>query len=85
MCVGLFWDGDDVEFMWVKVESIEGELIKGRLDSDPHTVSTIAEGDLADVEIEDLNDWVYIADGEMIGGFPIKVLQGVQADAVDAD
>jgi uncharacterized protein YegJ (DUF2314 family) len=70
-----FEENDFVEFMWVTVTAIEGELVLGVLDSDPADVRSIRCGDRVRVTLDNLNDWMYVSgDEEPIGGFTIAVL-----------
>ena len=69
-----FTEGKDTEFMWTQVTAIEGGAIHGILDSDPVHITRLKAGDRVQVKLEDLNDWNYIRDGRMHGGFTIKVL-----------
>lgn len=68
-------DGD-IEWMWVAVESIEGEKITGRVANDPVNVPGVQEGDLVEIERERIQDWLYVKRGKMIGGFTSQVLAG---------
>lgn len=70
-----FEENEFVEFMWVTVTAIEGDLVLGVLDSDPADVRSLRCGDRVRVTLENLNDWMYVGDGEQpVGGFTIAVL-----------
>jgi uncharacterized protein YegJ (DUF2314 family) len=69
-----FAEGDEVEFMWVTVEQVGADTVTGRLANSPAALERIKEGDLVTVPLTDLNDWVYPAGDEPVGGFTIKVL-----------
>jgi uncharacterized protein YegJ (DUF2314 family) len=75
-----FREGEIVEFMWVKVAAIEGEQIRGILDNEPVDVKSVRHGDSVQVKLADLNDWIYVQDGTMIGGFTVKVLQQLEKE-----
>jgi len=70
-----FREGGEEEFMWVTVTRIDGDEVTGILDSDSIYIKNIKTGDDVHVGIAELNDWNYVKDGELIGGFTIKVLQ----------
>lgn len=70
-----FEENDLVEFMWVTVTAIEGDRVLGVLDSDPADVRSMRCGDRVQVTLDDLNDWMFVSEGEEpIGGFTIAVL-----------
>ncbi|WP_425615664.1 DUF2314 domain-containing protein [Anatilimnocola sp. NA78] len=64
----------DQEFIWIKVSSIEDKVIFGTLGNDPARVPNLKLGDRVRFEISQLNDWIYLLEGEMIGGFTVKVI-----------
>lgn len=66
-------DGE-AEFMWVMVEELDGEIIRGSLGNDPVNIPSLKYGSPVEVKRDEIHDWVYIEDGEMIGGFSTKVL-----------
>lgn len=70
-----FEENDLVEFMWVTVTAIEGDLVLGVLDSDPADVKSLRCGDRVRVTLDSLNDWMFVDRGEEpVGGFTIAVL-----------
>ncbi|MBC8291035.1 MAG: DUF2314 domain-containing protein [Planctomycetes bacterium] len=70
-----FEENDHIEFMWIKVTAIEGELVLGILDSDPADVHSLQCGDRVRVTLDKLNDWMYLSDDEQpVGGFTVAVL-----------
>jgi Uncharacterized protein conserved in bacteria len=72
-----FADGENEEFMWVSVNSIEGESIHGRLENSPAALTNLKEGDDVTVAFADLNDWMCEINGEAVGGFTMKVMSDV--------
>jgi uncharacterized protein YegJ (DUF2314 family) len=71
-----FDEGDESEFMWIVVEAIEGDVINGKLDNAPLTLQNIKSGDAVTANRADVLDWMYDKDGDMHGGFSLKVLSG---------
>lgn len=69
-----FEENDYVEFMWVTVTAIEGDLVLGILDSDPADVHSLQCGDRVRVTLGNLNDWMYLDGDEPVGGFTVAVL-----------
>jgi uncharacterized protein YegJ (DUF2314 family) len=70
-----FAEGEEEEFMWVSVQKIEDTSITGRLENSPAALKWFKEGDTVTVQLADLNDWIYAADGQSIGGFTLKVME----------
>jgi uncharacterized protein YegJ (DUF2314 family) len=70
-----FVDGDAGEFMWLTVQSIGDDSITGVLGNSPAFVKNVQEGDVVTVSLASLNDWVYFAEGEQVGGFTMKVME----------
>lgn len=69
-------DGRNTEFIWVAVTSIQEDEILGDLANEPVDLGFMKLGDRVRGKLADLNDWAYLEDGEMIGGFTSKVLMG---------
>ena len=76
-----FVDGEEEEFMWIVVDSIEGDGIKGALDNSPNAVKNVKSGDVVNTTRRDVLDWAYTTDegDEIHGGFSLKVLTGEKA------
>jgi len=75
-----FGDPDDPEFMWLTVTGIDGDAIHGILDNDPVDVPDLTCGDPVSVQLEDLNDWLYLAGDEPCGGFTIAAIAEIQRE-----
>jgi uncharacterized protein YegJ (DUF2314 family) len=69
-----FTDGTNTEFMWVSVTGIENDVIYGTLDSDPVNVTSVKADQRVKVQLSELNDWMFLKDKKVIGGFTTKVL-----------
>lgn len=70
-------DGGKTEFIWIEVTGIGKDTIQGKLDNEPAEVKSMKIGDAVRVEVKTLNDWLYLSNGEMIGGFTVKVMQQI--------
>ncbi len=66
-------DGDQ-EHMWVMVEVVEGNTIRGLLGNDPINVPEMEAGCPVEIKQEAISDWAYTDKGELVGGFSMKVL-----------
>jgi uncharacterized protein YegJ (DUF2314 family) len=71
-----FTEGEDCEYMWIGVESIDGDRVRGKLDNAPLKVTNVKAGDAVTIKPADVLDWMYEESGEMRGGFSLKVLAG---------
>lgn len=73
---------DQKEFMWVEVISINGDTVVGRLGNDPVWVKDLKLGDEVKMKVSELSDWMYLKDGEIVGGYTVKVLMEKQKQEV---
>ena len=70
-----FTEGDQSEFMWVTVISINEETIQGILTNDPHELVDVHRGANVEIPVKLLNDWIYPGkDGIPVGGFTLDIL-----------
>ncbi|MNS57076.1 hypothetical protein D3C72_899530 [compost metagenome] len=63
------------ENMWVSDVEFDGETIKGILINSPQWVTSLSAGDVIEVPLSDLDDWMYVADGVVFGGYTIDVIR----------
>lgn len=76
---------EQTEFMWVEVTSIKGNVVTGKLGNDPVWAKDLKLGDEVKAKVSDLADWMYLQDGEMVGGYSVKVLMEQQQEEQDTD
>lgn len=69
-----FAQADKIEHMWIEVSSIEGDVVRGTLGNQPAVVTNIAEGQDVERRCEELEDWLYMRDGSIVGGFSLHAL-----------
>jgi uncharacterized protein YegJ (DUF2314 family) len=79
----------DAEYMWVAVTEYKGEgetpLFRGTLDNQPEILKEIlSKGDEVEVTLNEVEDWVYIENGQRKGGWSIDVLAKKTSDEADA-
>jgi uncharacterized protein YegJ (DUF2314 family) len=72
-----FVEGEYVEYMWVSVNSLDVDAIKGRLENHPNVIQKIKEGDQVTVELSALNDWVYTVGEKSEGCFTQRAMQEI--------
>jgi uncharacterized protein YegJ (DUF2314 family) len=58
----------EVEHLWVEVEAIEGDLVRGRTKHEAFVLA-IREGEPVEVRAGDVEDWVIHRGKERLGGF----------------
>lgn len=68
-----YGDGNK-EHMWINELYFEGEKLMGYMSSDPVNVPRVKYGDLIEVKLDSLSDWMYIQGDKLRGGFTIRVL-----------
>ncbi len=72
--------GGNTEFIWVQVESVAGEDIAGTLGNEPVDLGDLREGSPVTVQVPELNDWMFLRDGEPVGLFTVKAIQEIQKE-----
>jgi uncharacterized protein YegJ (DUF2314 family) len=66
--------GGSTEFIWIKVTEIGTSTIRGTLGNEPVDLAGLHEGDPVETTLDNLNDWLYMKDDELVGGFTVSVL-----------
>jgi uncharacterized protein YegJ (DUF2314 family) len=72
-----FRDGEELEHMWVAVESAGAEGATGTLVSRPFKVRTVKEGQRVEVARSEITDWVFVENEGMTGLFTEKLVRGL--------
>ena len=67
------------------VSAIEKDVIYGELGTDPAQVTYLKSGDKVTVPLAELNDWMFLRDGEMVGGFSVDLLMKRYREAAGED
>lgn len=65
---------DRTEHIWIDLVAIEGDELRGVLGNDPLDLPGLRMGSAIVVPVSDVEDWVYVRDGKMAGGFSTKIL-----------
>ena len=68
------------EAMWVLVTSMAGNNVTGTIDDQPMFNIGHKEGDSVTLSPDQVEDWVYMDHGQMVGGFSIPVLKAIEAE-----
>lgn len=77
--------GGNTEFIWVQVESVEGDRITGTLGNEPVDLGDLREGSSVTVSANDLADWAFVRGEQPTGLFSLKAIQQIQAERNRAD
>ena len=71
---------ENKEFMWVEVTSVDDEFVTGKLANDPVWVKDLKLGSKVKRKVSEIADWMYMKDGDIVGGYSVKVLLKRQAE-----
>jgi uncharacterized protein YegJ (DUF2314 family) len=72
-------EGEALEFMWLTVDGLDGDEIRGRLDNDPVGLKQVRRGDQLAVDRADLNDWLFTDDAGLHGAFTVRPLKDLRS------
>ncbi len=73
---GRILEGDNAEYMWLQVTSIDDTLVHGKLDNDPETLKKVKRGAELHIPIADVDDWLYsTGKGESHGGYTLRLFE----------
>lgn len=63
------------EHMWVNEIEFDGNVIRGILLNTPQWIATLQAGDLIEAPLEDLDDWMYVSEDVVYGGYTLDVIR----------
>jgi uncharacterized protein YegJ (DUF2314 family) len=69
-----FVDGDKVEHVWIRGVTFDGKNFHGKVDNRPVDVKNVHEGQRVTVAPQDVDDWMFLKDGKLIGAYTTRVL-----------
>jgi uncharacterized protein YegJ (DUF2314 family) len=69
-----FVDGDKVEHLWIKAVTYDGKNFHGRVDNRPAEVGNVHAGERVTVAPREVDDWMFLKNGKLIGGYTTRVL-----------
>ena len=72
--------GGGNEHMWVNVTAIQGNQISGTLDDEPLGDIGLKGTDPVTLTVSQVEDWAYLDNGKMVGGFSAAVLEAIEAE-----
>ena len=69
-----FVDGDKVEHLWIKRVTYDGKSFHGQIDNQPAEIGNVHAGQRVTVAPREVDDWMFLKDGKLIGGYTTRVL-----------
>jgi uncharacterized protein YegJ (DUF2314 family) len=81
-----FKDGEDglddaVEHMWLSDIEFDGDVISATLINSPNDVTSVRKGDQITLRKDQIEDWMYVIEGRVYGGFTVQVLRARMSSA----
>lgn len=70
-----------VEHMWLSEIRFNGERIVATLINVPNRLRSVRQGDEFDLQLNQLEDWMYVMQGRMFGGYTIQRLRATMSAA----
>ena len=67
-------EGNDVEHFWLTDISYSNGIFSGAIGNDPQLVRNVTLGQKVSVSETKISDWMYLANGKMVGNFTLPVL-----------
>lgn len=84
-----FEDDDYVEHMWIRDVEITETGFRGRLGNEPVNITSVAFGDVVEVPVAKVSDWMAVDDGRLVAGYTLRVLRDrmppAQREAFDSN
>lgn len=62
-----------VEHMWINEIAFDGDTISGVLINDPNELTNVKNGDVVEVPLAQISDWLFSSQGITYGGFTIQL------------
>jgi uncharacterized protein YegJ (DUF2314 family) len=62
-----------VEHMWLAEVEFDGKEVSGELQNDPQRLKSVRKGQRLSVPLVKIEDWMYVVDDEVYGGFTVNV------------
>jgi uncharacterized protein YegJ (DUF2314 family) len=69
-----FVDGDKVEHLWIRGVTFDGKNFHGTVDNHPVEVKNAHFGQRVTVPASDVDDWMFLKAGKLMGGYTTRVL-----------
>jgi uncharacterized protein YegJ (DUF2314 family) len=81
-------EGDEGEFLWVNEIQFANKKFTGKIANQPQFAKTVKFGQTVTLDEEDVDDWMYVEDGKLKGGYTIRaqreMMQATERPKFDA-
>ncbi|QDU51689.1 YegJ family protein [Gimesia panareensis] len=71
----LIKEGEHQEHVWTTPVRFEGDEYYGTLDNEPYEIKKYVVGDEIHSPVNEISDWMYVADGKLVGGNTLRVVR----------
>lgn len=78
---GMFGAADQVEHLWLRDLSLQGEEVVGTIDNQPVNLSQWSAGDRVVLSTQQISDWMAIEQGKLVGGWTLRALREQMTEA----
>ena len=68
------------EYLWVNDLSFDGTTIYGTVLNQPHWLTNVSEGDVVQVGLDVLTDWIFTINGKVYGAFTINQMRASMSE-----
>jgi uncharacterized protein YegJ (DUF2314 family) len=68
-----FVAGKQIEHIWLSDVQFVGHRFQGKIDNRPKNIPGLKVGQLVSVNPNEISDWLYIDNGNLVGGYTIRV------------
>ena len=69
-----FVQDTEVEHIWLSGVTFSGNRFHGRVDNRPVKFKGLKMGELVSVNPDEITDWAYVDNGDLVGGYTIRLL-----------
>lgn len=79
---GRIVEGENSEYMWLSVTSIDADNVHGTLDNAPVALTSLKMGQDLHVKVSEIDDWIYIGTDDVpVGGFTREAMMHARDSA----
>ena len=64
------------EHMWIGEVFYDGRHISGVLMNQPNWLESVKQGDVVEIPLERVSDWMCVVGGEVYGGYTVQIIRG---------
>ncbi|HWB61242.1 MAG TPA: DUF2314 domain-containing protein [Chthoniobacteraceae bacterium] len=76
-----FVQDGNVEHIWLSHVTYSGHRFHGNVDNHPKFIKGLKFGQHVSVNPDEISDWAYIDNGQLVGGYTVRVLAGGMDEA----